>query len=54
MAMQNRFKPASNFILLIVPMRYFCGGSFVLCLGVLKVFALLHLMYVFIFSVKFR
>ena len=30
----NRFKPASNSILLIVPRRYFCGGSFVLCLGV--------------------
>ena len=28
MAMQNRFKPASNFVLLIVPSRYFCGGSF--------------------------
>ena len=28
MAMLNRFKPASNCILLIVPMRYFCGGSF--------------------------
>ena len=24
----NRFKPASNFILLIVPRRYFCGGSY--------------------------
>ena len=23
-----RFKPASNFVLLIVPRRYFCGGSF--------------------------
>ena len=28
MAMKNRFKPASNFVLLIVPSRYFCGGSF--------------------------
>ena len=28
MAMLNRFKPASNFVLLIVPSRYFCGGSF--------------------------
>ena len=28
MAMLNRFKPASNFILLIVLKRYFCGGSF--------------------------
>ena len=28
MAMQNRFKPASNFVLLIVPRRYFCGGYF--------------------------
>ena len=24
----NWFKPASNFKLLIVPMRYFCGGSY--------------------------
>ena len=24
----GRFKPASNFVLLIVPRRYFCGGSF--------------------------
>ena len=31
---QLRGKSASNFILLIVPRRYFCGGSFVLCLGV--------------------
>ena len=22
------FKPASNFVLLVVPRRYFCGGSF--------------------------
>ena len=28
MAMKNRFKPASNCVLLIVPSRYFCGGSF--------------------------
>ena len=28
MAMLNRFKPASNFILLIVPRRYLCGGSY--------------------------
>ena len=29
MAMSNRFKPASNFIFLIVPRRYLCcGGSF--------------------------
>ena len=41
MAMLNRFKPASNFIFLIVPRRYFCGGSFVLCLGVFKIFVLL-------------
>ena len=24
----DRFKPASNFVLLIVPSRYFCSGSF--------------------------
>ena len=28
MAMKNRFEPASNVVLLIVPRRYFCGGSF--------------------------
>ena len=28
------FKPASNFVLLIISRRYFCGGPFVLCLGV--------------------
>ena len=38
MAVLNRFKPASNFILLIVPRRYFCCGSFVLCLGVFYFF----------------
>ena len=32
--MLNRFNPASNFILLIAPRRCFCGGSFVLSLGV--------------------
>ena len=25
---QDRFKPASNFILLIAPRQYFCGSSF--------------------------
>ena len=48
MAMSNRFKPASNFVLLIFPSRYFCGGSlvynFFLCCW--------RLMYVFIFLVK--
>ena len=28
MARLNRFKPASNFVFLIAPRRYFCGGSF--------------------------
>ena len=50
----NRFKSASNFILLIVPRRYFCGGSFVLCLSVLNFLCCWRLMYVFIFLVKCR
>ena len=36
---------------LLVP---FCGGSFVLCLGVFNFLCCWHLMYVFIFLVKFR
>ena len=40
--------------LLIVPRRYFCGGPFVLCLGVFKMLCCWHLKYVFIFLVKFR
>ena len=39
------------YILLIVPRRYFCGGSFVLCLGVFNFFLCCwHLMYVFILA----
>ena len=37
----NRFKPASNFVLLIVPRRYFCGGSFCFMSWCLKFFVLL-------------
>ena len=36
-----RFKPASNFVLLIVPSRYFCGGSFCFMSWCLKFFVLL-------------
>ena len=32
------FKPASNFVLLIVPSRYFCGGSFCFVSWCLKYF----------------
>ena len=35
------FKPASNFVLLIVPSRYFCSGSFCFMSWCLKVFVLL-------------
>ena len=54
MAMYNRFKPASNFVLLIVPRRYFCGGSFCFMYWCLKFLCCWRLMYVFIFLVKFR
>ena len=37
----NRFKPASNFVLLIVPSRYFCGGSFCFMSWCLNFFVLL-------------
>ena len=36
-----RFKPASNFVLLIVPSRYFCSGSFCFMSWSLKFFVLL-------------
>ena len=50
-----RFKPASNFVLLIVPSRYFCGGSFCFMSWCLKIFLCCwRLMYVFIFLVKLR
>ena len=46
--------PASNFVLLIIPSRYFCGGSF--CFIHVLVFKFFlccwRLMYVFIFLVK--
>ena len=35
------FKPASNFVLLIVPSRYFCSGSFCFMSWCLKFFVLL-------------
>ena len=54
MAMLNRFKPASNFVFLIVPRRYFCGGSFCFMSWVFKFLCFWCLMYVFIFLVKFR
>ena len=52
MAMLIRFKPAS-FVLLIVPRRYFCGGSFCFMSWCLSFFLCCwRLMYVFIFLVK--
>ena len=49
----NVMRQSASF--LIVPRRYFCGGSFILCLGVLKnVLCWWRLMYVFIYLVKFR
>ena len=52
---ENRFKPASNFVLLIVPSRYFCGGSFCFMSWCLKTFLCCwRLMYVFIILVKLR
>ena len=37
----NFSKPASNFVLLIVPSRYFCGGSFCFMSWCIKFFVLL-------------
>ena len=54
MAMKNRFKPVSNFIFVIVPRRYFCGGSFCFMSWCLKILCCWLLMYGLIFSVKFR
>ena len=45
MAMLNRFKPASHFVLPIVQRRYFCGVSLLFYVLVFKIFVL----YVFIF-----
>ena len=45
MDMQNRFKPASNFILLVVPRR--CFASVVVLIDVL---CCLHLVLFYIFS----
>ena len=45
----TRFKPASNFILLIVPRRYFCGGSYCFMYWCLKVFVLFAPYVCFIF-----
>ena len=50
MAILNRFKPAINFILLIVPRRYFCCGSicfmfwcyiFLCCKNLMHVFTII-------------
>ena len=48
------FKPASYFVLLIVPRRYFCCGSFRFMSWCLKCLCCWRLMYVFIFSDKLR
>ena len=39
--MKNRFKRASNFVLLIVPRRYFCGVFSLFYVLVFKIFVLL-------------
>ena len=55
MAMCDRFRPASNFVLLVVPSRYFCGGSFCFMSWCLENFLCCwRLMYVFIFLVGLR
>ena len=54
MAMENRFKPASNFVLLIVQKRYVCGGSFCFVYWYLKLFVLLAPYACFHILVKFR
>ena len=51
MAVWDWFKPASNFVLLIVPRRYFCGGSFCFMSWCLKFLCCWRLLYVFIFLV---
>ena len=50
----NRFKPASIFLLLIVPSRYFCGASFCFMSWCLIFLCCWRLMYVIIFLVKLR
>ena len=50
----NRFKPASNFILLIVPRRYFCGGSYCFMSWCLNLFVLLVPYVCYHILVKFR
>ena len=54
MAMLNRFKPASNFILLIVPRRYFCGCSVCYYVLVFNMFVLLAPYVCFHILVNFR
>ena len=56
MAMYNRFKPASNFVLLIVPRRYFCDCTFCFMSWCLKFFVLLapYVCFHINFLVKFR
>ena len=49
-----RLWPCKKNVLLIVPRRYFCGGSFCLMSWCLKCLCCWRLMYVFIFLVKFR
>ena len=54
MVMLNRFKPASNFVLLIVQRRYFCGGTFCFMSWCLICFVLLAPYVCFHILVKFR
>ena len=53
--LKNRVKPASKFILLVVPRRYmyFCGGSYCFMSWYLKILCCWRLMYAIIFLVKF-
>ena len=53
-AMKNRLKPSCNFVLLIVPRRYVCGGSFSFLSWCLKLFVLLAPYVCFHILVKFR
>ena len=51
---QYRFKTASNFVLLIVPSRHLCGGSFRFMSWCLIFLCCWCLMYVFIFLVTLK
>ena len=54
MYLLNQFKPASEFILLISPRRYFCGSSYCFMSWCLIFCAVGALCIVITFLVKFR